>query len=209
MLHRSARTTVVLPVRCPSTKHTASTRVHALTRCNYSRPFPPQRTVVLYNACLLLGCERQWKRWWNPLHLFSSEDLEPSGCSRLRFTVLVSELSPLILNFSAFWPSNQSCVGKTQIFFSFFCASAHLKMQTRCWDEKIFVSFHLLLLAAFTVDVWKQDELLLAHLENFKSPSGKDGTKPTLSRLLWRMSIFFCCHETVGHVYIHVLLVWL
>lgn len=50
-------------------------------------------------------------------------------------------------------------------------------MQTRCWDEKIFVSFHLLL-TAFPEDVWKQTRLLLPRLENFKSPSEKTEQKP-------------------------------
>lgn len=36
----------------------------------------------------------------------------------------------------------------------------------------------------------------------------KGGTKPAPSRPLWRRAIVSCCHETVGHVYIHVLLVW-
>lgn len=51
-------------------------------------------------------------------HPFLSEDLEPSRCSRLRFIVLMSELSLLILRFFLyFWPWDQSCVRKTLIFF--------------------------------------------------------------------------------------------
>lgn len=42
-------------------KHTPSTRVHALTRFNYSRPASPQRTHVLHNVCVHLGCETQLK----------------------------------------------------------------------------------------------------------------------------------------------------
>lgn len=115
VLHTSAHTSVLSALH-PPTKHTASTRVHALTRFNYSRPFSPQRTVVLHNVCVLLGCETQLKWWWNPLHPFSSEDLEPSGCSRFRFIILMSELSLLILHFLPFWPSDQSLWGKPWFF---------------------------------------------------------------------------------------------
>lgn len=73
-------------------------------------------------------------------------------------------------------------------------------MQTRCWDEKGFVSFHLLL-AAFLGDVGKQVGLLLPHLENFKSPSEiKTGQNSPLpwrhgSLLLLAWTRLLCSHS--------------
>lgn len=176
MSHTGEHASVSSARRSPA-RHTASTCVHALTRFNYSRPFSPQRTIVLHNVCVLLGWETQLKRWWKPLHPFSSEDLEPSGCSEFTFTIPMSELSLLILHFFVFLTFRSKLCEENPVFFFFFFASAHLKMQTRCWDEKIFVSFHLLL-TAFLEDVWKQTRLLLPRLENFKSPSEKTGQKP-------------------------------
>lgn len=80
--------------------------------------------------------------------------------------------------FLSFWPSDQSCVRKTLIFF-FFSSSARLKMQTRCWDVCLVSS------AAGSFSGGRVETELLPGLENFKSPSEKKTGQKQRSGLCW------------------------
>lgn len=135
-------------------------------------------------------------------HPFLSEDLEPSRCSKFRFIVLMSELSLLILRFFCLSDLQIKAVWGKPWFFS----SARLKMQTRCWDEKSLVSSAA---GSFSGGRAETDQAAFTSSGELQVPfREKDGTKTTFSPLLWRMGIF-CCHETVGHVYIYILCIWL